>query len=89
MNEHLPRYYINHKHTENYEVKMRDYKGILETLCAEFNLKFVCHRNLTQIHLCDGIHLDVYVVIGIYVRHLKSIVSPLLEVVILQYTETE
>ncbi|CAC5411507.1 unnamed protein product [Mytilus coruscus] len=88
INELLPRYYINHKHTEDYEVKRLDCNALLAKLCTEFNLKFVCHRNLTQIHFSDGIHLDVYAGIGIYVRNLKSIVSPLLGVVNQQYTES-
>ncbi|CAG2247486.1 unnamed protein product [Mytilus edulis] len=88
INELLPRYYKNYKHTEDYEVKRLDCNALLEKLCSEFNLKFVHHRNLTQINFSDGIHLDVYAGIGIYVRNLKSIVSPLLGVVNPQYTES-
>ncbi|CAC5395340.1 unnamed protein product [Mytilus coruscus] len=77
INELLPRYYNNYKHTEDYEVKRLDCNALLAKLCTEFNLKFVCHRNLTQIHFSDGIHLDVYAGIGIYVRNLKHYHVPL------------
>lgn len=60
MTELLPRYYMNQNHTADYEVKRTICNALMSKLCAEFNLKCVCHRNLTQVHISDGIHLDEF-----------------------------
>lgn len=77
VGEILPRFYSNNTERQKFERKRTQYNSMITSIK---NITIVEHRNLTQVHFDDGVHLSPESGVPIFVRNIKEILDPILGV---------